>query len=95
MQGIQEVNDTPVVTRIDLAVPPENKSSPQRKAMVVLAFIFGGGIGLVVGFTREFAERARDRQDGDFQEFQSRWQMVRSELRSLAPVRRLSRRATD
>jgi uncharacterized protein involved in exopolysaccharide biosynthesis len=78
---IQEVNDTPVITRIDLAVPPENKSSPQRKVWVVLAFIFGGGIGLVVGFSREFAERARNRQDGDFQEFTSRWATIKREIR--------------
>src|SRR5205823_6630604 len=34
---IEEVNDTPVITVIDRAVPPREKARPQRKLLVVLA----------------------------------------------------------
>ena len=42
MARIEEVNDTPVITVIDAAIPPQKRSSPQRRAMVLLALIAGG-----------------------------------------------------
>lgn len=86
---IQEVNDTPVITVIDRAVPPEEKSSPKRKLNVILAFVLGGVLGIVGAFGREFVERARQRDQEEYREFASRWAAVKSELRSL--VRRQER----
>jgi uncharacterized protein involved in exopolysaccharide biosynthesis len=84
---IQEVNDTPVITVIDRAVPPEKKSSPKRKLNVILAFFLGGFLSVFGAFGREFAERARERDQQEYEEFTSRWSAIKSELRSLVTRR--------
>ncbi len=88
---IQEVNDTPLITVIDRAVPPEKRSSPKRKLNVVLAFFLGGMLGVFGAFGREFVERARERDEEEFQEFTSRWAAIKTELRSLLPGGRRAR----
>ncbi len=85
---IQEVNDTPVITVIDKAVPPEERSSPRRKLMVVVAMLLGGVLSTTVAFGREFMERARERDEEEYQEFSSRWAAIKAELRSLLVRRR-------
>ncbi len=87
---IQEVNDTPVITVIDQAVPPQEKSSPQRKLNVVLAFLFGGLLGVFGAFGREYAERARDRDRQEFEEFTSLWSALKADVGSM--WRRVRRR---
>lgn len=88
---IQEVNDTPLITVIDRAVPPEKRSSPKRKLNVVLAFFLGGMLGVFGAFGREFVERARERDEEEFQELASRWAAIRAQLRSLLPGARRAR----
>lgn len=85
---IQEVNDTPVVTVIDRAVPPIRKSSPKRRLNVILAFFLGGVLSVVGAFGQEYAERARARQEPDYQEFTSRWVAIKRELVGLLRRRR-------
>lgn len=80
---IQEVKDTPVITVIDRAVPPQEKSSPKRKLNVILAFLVGGVLGVFGAFGSEFVERARTRNREEYEELTSRWQAIRSELKSL------------
>jgi len=80
---IQEVNDTPVITVIDRAVPPQEKSSPKRKLNVILAFLLGGVLGVFGAFGREFVERARERDEEEYEEFTSRWAAIKAELRGL------------
>jgi uncharacterized protein involved in exopolysaccharide biosynthesis len=80
---IEEVNDTPVITVIDQAVPPEEKSSPKRKLNVILAFFLGGVLGVFGAFGREFAERVRETDQEAYTEFTSRWAGIKAELRSL------------
>jgi uncharacterized protein involved in exopolysaccharide biosynthesis len=87
---IQEVNDTPVITVVDYAVPPQEKSSPKRKLNVILAFFLGGVLGVFGAFGREFVERARERDEAEFEEFTSRWAAIKAELRSLLMRRRRS-----
>jgi uncharacterized protein involved in exopolysaccharide biosynthesis len=82
---IQEVNDTPVITVIDRAVPPEQKSSPKRKLNVILALFLGGIVGVFGAFGREFAERARESEKGEYEEFTTRWSAMKAELRSFIP----------
>jgi len=53
---IEEVNDTPVITLIDPAVPPKERSQPKRKLLVILAFFFGGMVGMLWAFSAEYAE---------------------------------------
>jgi uncharacterized protein involved in exopolysaccharide biosynthesis len=80
---IQEVNDTPVITVIDQAVPPQERSSPKRKLNVILAFFLGGVLGVFGAFGREFVERARERDTEEFEEFSSHWAAIKAELRAL------------
>jgi uncharacterized protein involved in exopolysaccharide biosynthesis len=69
---IQEVNDTPIITVIDRAVPPVEKSSPQRRASVTLAFFLAGVLAIVGAFGAEYVEGARRRDEEDFKELTSR-----------------------
>ncbi|MGD2218082.1 MAG: Wzz/FepE/Etk N-terminal domain-containing protein [Gemmatimonadales bacterium] len=84
---IQEVNDTPVITVIDRAVPPDEKSSPKRKLNVILAFFLGGVLSVFGAFGREFAERARERDQEEYEEFTSHWSAIKSEVKSLVTRR--------
>lgn len=56
---IEEVNDTPVLSVIDHAVAPLEKSSPMRRLMVLLAVTVSGVLAIVIAFTFEFLERTR------------------------------------
>ncbi len=79
------MNDTPVITVIDRAVPPEEKSSPKRRQNVILAFFAGGVLGVAGAYGREFVERARQRDREEFEEFNSRWTTMKREMRSMLP----------
>lgn len=85
---IQEVNDTPVITVIDRAVPPHRKSSPKRRLNVILAFMLGGVLSIVWAFGQEFVERTRAQGEADFEEFASRWGAIKRELAGLLRRRR-------
>jgi uncharacterized protein involved in exopolysaccharide biosynthesis len=60
---IEEVNDTPVITVIDPAVPPQLRSSPRRTLLIGLGLVLGAILGVLGAFGREYWDRAR--QDGD------------------------------
>lgn len=51
---VEEVNDTPVITVIDRAVPPVKKAFPKRRAIVMGAALFGFVVALVLGLLREY-----------------------------------------
>ncbi len=89
---IQEVDDTPVITVIDRAIPPEEQSSPDLKLNLALALILGGVFGVLGAFSREYADRARAAEDRDYAEFASRWAAMRADMRAtLFPFRRRTR----
>ncbi len=80
---IQEVNDTQVITVIDRAVPPDQRSSPRRALSVALAFLLGGAVAVFGAFSLEFVERARSGGAEEFDEVASHWGSVKSEVRSI------------
>jgi uncharacterized protein involved in exopolysaccharide biosynthesis len=80
---IQEVNDTPVITVIDAAVPPVEKSSPQRTLSVIMAFILGGILAVAGAFSADYLDRARISDEGDYQEIKTRWAEIRREVGGL------------
>lgn len=77
---IQEVNDTPVITVIDEAVPPVEKSSPQRTLSVIMAFILGGILAVAGAFSADYLDRARVSDAGEYQQITTRWAEIKSEL---------------
>jgi uncharacterized protein involved in exopolysaccharide biosynthesis len=81
---IEEVNDTPVITVIDRAIPPEKKSKPKLRLLVILAFVLGGMLGVFGAFGAEFLERSRANQDEDYREFQSLLKQARQDLKAIA-----------
>lgn len=78
---IQEVNDTPVITVIDAAVPPNEKSSPHRTIIVMVVFVLAGLIAIALTFLLEFVKRAQAQGDEDFKQFTLSWAAFKSELR--------------
>ena len=79
---IEEVNDTPVITVVDRAVAPVQRSSPKRKLNVMIALILGGVLGLFGAFGAEFFERAQKSDKEQADEFSARWSAVKKDVRS-------------
>jgi uncharacterized protein involved in exopolysaccharide biosynthesis len=52
---IDEVNNTPVITVVDPAVPPKLRQWPHRGLIAITAAILGLGLGLIWGAVRELA----------------------------------------
>ena len=68
---IQEVNDTPVITVIDLAVAPQRKSGPTRRLWALAAFVLSGVFAVSWAFSAEALGRARREQDGRYRDLVS------------------------
>jgi uncharacterized protein involved in exopolysaccharide biosynthesis len=56
---IEEVNDTPVITVIERAVPPTERSAPRRGVWVVLALVLGALAAVFLAYGVAYAERLR------------------------------------
>jgi uncharacterized protein involved in exopolysaccharide biosynthesis len=85
---IQQVNDTEVITVIDWAVPPQKRSSPKRKVIVIVTFFAAMVLGVLGSFGAEFSERARTSDQEDMKELVSRWDSIKREIRSIVTRRR-------
>lgn len=85
---IQEVNDTPMLTVVDEAVPPVKKSSPKRTLTVIVTF-FVFAIGSVfAAMVRDLVERGRRQGDSSVDEFTNQWELTKRDLRALLTRRR-------
>lgn len=85
---IQEVNDTPVITVIDAAVPSRKPSKPKRNVPVALAIVLGGLLGVAGAFVVEYAERIRLSNQVEYMEFRSLVKRLRGDLGTLLKRRR-------
>src|SRR2546425_7367800 len=74
---IEEVNDTPVITVIDAAVPPERKSKPKRVLFALVAFMLGGIAAVSWAFSAEYLDRMRRERASEYHEFRSLLQRLR------------------
>jgi len=57
---IEEVNDTPVLTVVDPAVPPAYPSSPRPVRMAFVAGVLGLLLGVSLAFLLQYLERSRE-----------------------------------
>jgi uncharacterized protein involved in exopolysaccharide biosynthesis len=87
---IEEVNDTPVITVIDLAIPPRERSQPRRALWVFSALVLGAIVGAGWAVGAGYMERARREKELEFREFRSLLERTRGEIGQA--VRRLVRR---
>ncbi len=78
---IQEVNDTPVITVIDAAVPPQQKSGPTRSLWALSAFILSGVLSLFWVFSAEYLDRAKRTHNEPYRDLVSTAQKVRTDLK--------------
>jgi len=76
---IEEVNDTPVITVVDPAVPPQRQSR-WREVLVLLAFVLGGVIGVVGAWTGGWLDRLRREEQDGYREFTGLLQRLRREV---------------
>lgn len=85
---IEEVNDTPVITVIDSAVPPQQKSKPKRKLLVIFALAIGSALAVLGAFSAEYLERIRYGNGEHYKQFTALVQRVKGEIRQLVGLRK-------
>src|SRR5689334_23122871 len=78
---IEEVNDTPVITVIDPAVPPPRRSSPKRILVTIVAFLACGVLAALGAFGSDYVDKLRRDQDDDYRELTGVLRNARRELR--------------
>ncbi len=78
---IEEVNDTPIITVVDAAVPPVEKSGPKRALLVVIALIMGGMVGAVWAASAEYLKHVRNERKELYEDFSNLLGSVRGEIR--------------
>ena len=79
---IEEVNDTPVITVVDPAVPPERKSKPKRILLASVALFLGAIVGVSWAFGAEYLERMRQRNASEYWEFRGLLGTLRQKMRN-------------
>lgn len=67
---LEEVNDTPVITVVESAVPPARRSRPRRTALVLMFGVFGLLIAFVAAVGLEYLARLPSRDASGYAEFQ-------------------------
>lgn len=79
---IAEVRDTPLLTIIDAAAPPDRRSSPRRKFIVFLAMVVAMLTGLGLAYFAEFRREAQLEGDTKYARFVRAWSDAKAELRA-------------
>lgn len=74
---ISEVRDTPVLTVIDTAVPPVQRTRPRRAVGTLIAGLLAGLVGVVAAYGIEFRRRARAQGRPDYRAMQEAWKEAR------------------
>ena len=87
---IEEVNNTPVMTLIDSAVPPQRRSSPRRTLFVIIAMVFASMFGLFWAFAAAHLERIRLEDRDTYDNFSRLVRGIREEIRHV--IRAIVRR---
>jgi len=78
---IEEVNDTPVITVIDAAVAPQERSQPRPALWMVVALLVGGMVSISWALAATYVERARGSAEVEYRELA---RMLQGARRSIA-----------
>jgi uncharacterized protein involved in exopolysaccharide biosynthesis len=78
---IEEVNDIPIITVVDAAVAPVEKSSPKRALLVVIALVLGGTVGALWAASAEYLKHVRNERKELYEDFSNLLRSVRGEIR--------------
>jgi uncharacterized protein involved in exopolysaccharide biosynthesis len=79
---IAEVRDTPVLTVVDSAVAPVQRTSPRRTLGVLIAATVGVIVGVGLAYVATARDRARVDPRPDYLEFREAWDAARRGARS-------------
>ncbi len=77
---IMEARDTPTLTVLDHAVPPERRSFPRRSVIVLAVFLFSLAMGIGFAFVSEYFQRIQAIRPGEYQG----WQEIGSQFAEMA-----------
>jgi uncharacterized protein involved in exopolysaccharide biosynthesis len=77
---IEEVNDTPVITVIDDAVVPQERSQPRPLLWMIVAFLLGGMMSISWALAATYVERSHGSAESDYRELN---RMLRSARHSV------------
>ena len=87
---IDEVNNTPVITVVDRAVPPRERQWPRRTLIVLAAALLGALLGLLLGAARVLAAHWAARNPDEASLLRGALRQVRTDVRDTARRRRAS-----
>ncbi len=77
---VMEARDTPALTVLDYAIPPERKSYPRRLLIAAAAFLFSLIVGLSTALIADYVQGTRDSRPDEYQAWQALLEQVRGGL---------------
>lgn len=77
---VEEVNDTPVITVVEHAVPPARKSRPRRAVIVLTLAAMGALLGIGIAIVLEYAGRLPASDETGYAEFRRLVGAMRTDL---------------
>jgi len=77
---VEEVNDTPVITVIDRAIPPTKRSRPRRTLLVMLGMLLGAMAGVVVSVAADALHSTKFEEDKHYRAFRESMEAIRSKM---------------
>jgi uncharacterized protein involved in exopolysaccharide biosynthesis len=77
---IEEVNDTPVITVIDIAAPPQRQSSPRLRLLLPLALAIATILACIWAYAGDYMGRALSERGDAYGEFVTLRRQVREEV---------------
>jgi uncharacterized protein involved in exopolysaccharide biosynthesis len=77
---IQEAKDTPTVQVLDWAVPPEKRSKPKRKIIVLVAGFLSLFASTIYVFSREYLDRLHETGGEDYHKIRTITQAIANDL---------------
>ncbi|HWP37031.1 MAG TPA: GNVR domain-containing protein [Gemmatimonadales bacterium] len=85
---IEEVNDAPVITILEEAIPPRERSAPKRAVLVMLAVLASSMVTVLWAFGAEYVAQLRHAGRTEYSEFQDLVTSMKADLAGMLPIRK-------